>query len=655
MGAETQTALCTNGACSVCPAGTADCNGLPFDQCETTLATDPKNCGKCGQSCLLANTDSATCVASVCQISQCKPGFVDCDKKPENGCEASTSDDPNNCGGCGMACPAVANAKTSCLLGKCDKFACNEGFADCDGDPKNGCEVDLTKDLSNCGSCKTKCDAVAHGQAACNDGICTIGTCDKGFDDCDKSTGNGCEADLSLDSNNCASCGQKCTSLLMGTAVCKDSMCELGTCNPGYDDCDKAMPGCETNLSNSATSCGACGNKCGDVLHGKPGCDAFQCVIASCDKGFDHCVGDTSQGCETDISSDIDNCGKCGTKCGDIPNGTGKCEQSTCKIDACMGAFDDCNSDPSDGCETNKAVDPNHCGDCGTKCTDPPNGTSSCDGGQCAIKECQTGFANCDGDFVNGCEQATDSDPTNCGGCGVVCGTGICEQGVCACSNKVLLIADDSQDGSGVLRDAMIAAGLSVVMTQGPVWQYKGDPSPLDGNFGSVVVLSGGPATDPVNNSFTLDMPAEGQQAIDAFVKASNGLVLTEWAALHVSQGRWQTLSPYVLLQRTVAFTGQVTYNVDPSFKTHPVWNGLPDSFSLASTSNVGLVKVGSGNKRIATSPEVSDAVAIRDEANQGRVVHLAHAGNYQPNGWSNPNLQLLVSNAARWAARCTK
>ncbi len=55
---------------------------------------------------------------------------------------------------------------------------------------------------------------------------------------------------------------------------------------------------------------------------------------------------------------------------------------------------------------------------------------------------------------------------------------------------------------------------------------------------------------------------------------------------------------------------------------------------------------------RIAGSPQAIDAVAIRN-APSGRVVHLAHAGNYAPNGWTNANVQTLVANATGWVARC--
>ena len=82
-------------------------------------------------------------------------------------------------------------------------------------------------------------------------------------------------------------------------------------------------------------------------------------------------------------------------------------------------------------------------------------------------------------------------------------------------------------------------------------------------------------------------------------------------------------------------------------------YNFLPPSFKFSSTSNVGLVRLGNGNKRIASSPEALDPVAIRDEPKHGRVAQIAHAGSYNDNGWANASITALVANAANWAARC--
>jgi hypothetical protein len=44
--------------------------------------------------------------------------------------------------------------------------ACDPGHGDCDGDPGNGCETDVT-DTANCGACSARCV-----DGPCNDGVC---------------------------------------------------------------------------------------------------------------------------------------------------------------------------------------------------------------------------------------------------------------------------------------------------------------------------------------------------------------------------------------------------------------------------------------------------------------------------------------------------
>jgi formylglycine-generating enzyme required for sulfatase activity len=63
------------------------------------------------------------------------------------------------------------------------------------------------------------------------------------------------------------------------------------------------------------------------------------------------------------------------------------------------------------------------------------NGFGICTTGECGITSCRGGFANCDASVVNGCETPVDTDPNNCGGCGVTCTgsqfTGVCTSGYC--------------------------------------------------------------------------------------------------------------------------------------------------------------------------------------------------------------------------------
>jgi hypothetical protein len=47
---------------------------------------------------------------------------------------------------------------------------------------------------------------------------------------------------------------------------------------------------------------------------------------------------------------------------------------------------------------------------------------------------CDSGYADCDGNPVNGCETSTDTDASNCGACGKACKVGGCSLGVCEIS-----------------------------------------------------------------------------------------------------------------------------------------------------------------------------------------------------------------------------
>jgi hypothetical protein len=96
-----------------CPAGTGDCDGNPANGCETNVNTDSNNCGKCGVTCAgHANSTSGTCVSGVCQLA-CTPGYGNCDGIASDGCESTLATDPANCGACGKSCNGgVCNAST---------------------------------------------------------------------------------------------------------------------------------------------------------------------------------------------------------------------------------------------------------------------------------------------------------------------------------------------------------------------------------------------------------------------------------------------------------------------------------------------------------------------------------------------------------------
>src|SRR6185369_559140 len=113
---------------------------------------------------------------------------------------ADTAADVMNCGQCGKVCMTM-NAAPACKAGKCAVGMCNAGFADCDGLPANGCEVDTNNDRDNCLGCGNGCVA-ANGMADCNMG-CTITSCNMGFADCNKMYQDGCEASIDIDPAHC--------------------------------------------------------------------------------------------------------------------------------------------------------------------------------------------------------------------------------------------------------------------------------------------------------------------------------------------------------------------------------------------------------------------------------------------------------------------
>jgi len=82
------------------------------------------------------------------------------------------------------------------------------------------------------------------------------------------------------------------------------------TCQSGYADCDNVNAnGCETNVYSDVDNCGACGNIC-SLPNAQEACVGGNCVISSCDFGFVDCDGWSTNGCEVNLN---DGGGTCAT------------------------------------------------------------------------------------------------------------------------------------------------------------------------------------------------------------------------------------------------------------------------------------------------------------------------------------------------------
>lgn len=416
------TSTCSSGSCqfAVCDQGWSDCNTTTADGCETATSSDPNNCGGCNRTCSGQNIASVSCTNSRCD-GVCKPGYDDCNNdKLTDGCETDKLNDPSNCGGCDVVCPAF-NGTPSCQNGTC-AITCNAGFSTC-GHPENGCNINLNGDGQNCGACGNVCDA----NEKCSGGKCVV-NCSMNEIVCQQKS---C-INPQTDSGNCGGCNAACSSQNIASPTCSGGACN-GTCNAGYADCfnGKRADGCETNIKSDVSNCGGCNVTCSSS-NVTPSCSNGRCD-GSCTSDFADCNSNKqTDGCEKNIKSDASNCGVCGFSCSSN-GGTPFCQAGACGI-VCSSGHGDCNINAIDGCEVTFSSDPANCGACAAGCS-TNHLTPSCSSGNCN-GSCAVGYADCDGNKrSNGCEVNTLTDWSNCGTCGHTCytinGSSFCDSGAC--------------------------------------------------------------------------------------------------------------------------------------------------------------------------------------------------------------------------------
>jgi hypothetical protein len=194
--------------------------------------------------------------------------------------------------------------------------ACDNLWGDCNSDDSDGCEHDLSDDLDNCGACDNAC-SFDNASASCDTGVCTMGACDAGYDDCDSNSSTGCEADLSSPST-CGTCANVC-SYDHASAVCNQGACEIGACDTGWGNCDSNdANGCETDVRENVNHCGACDSPC----QAGEACVAGGCTT-ECPAGQTKCE-DTC----VDLMTNAQHCGACGFSC----NSGEECRGGACVL-----------------------------------------------------------------------------------------------------------------------------------------------------------------------------------------------------------------------------------------------------------------------------------------------------------------------------------
>jgi len=328
---------------TTCPSPWATCPALdgtlPAYACGTDLSADVDHCGACNAACRRpsgAYNVHMACSSGQCQAF-CNEHHADCNGIPDDGCESSVLDDPDNCGSCGIRCPAGV----ACRGGKC---GCPPGTTDCGG----SC-VDLSSDDANCGACGFACDEhqptdagalFPHMTFRCAQGQCTAPRCVQNasefWADCNLALDpDGCEVDLRHDTANCGKCGNACDPGQKCFAVGGATACQ---CMPGQTLCPGRSPLGDAfcaDTENDPRNCGACGYVCPYVPNAKAVCTHGRCG-SECLPGTADCNGRDDDGCEADLNKDPRHCGACGAMC-DVGRGQ-PCVGGRCVMGDCNGA-----------------------------------------------------------------------------------------------------------------------------------------------------------------------------------------------------------------------------------------------------------------------------------------------------------------------------
>jgi alpha-tubulin suppressor-like RCC1 family protein len=306
-----QNAHCANSACE-CDSGYQNCDTAWGNGCEINTDADSQNCAVCGRKCIAANA-SPGCVAAACYIASCIGAFRNCDGIYDTGCEADSATDPQNCGGCGDSdaqYKCTTKGWSGVLSYKCQASVClidqcSPGRTKCKEDDPAGC-VDLATDQANCGACNSPCSANNWPNVSsyqCQASACKVGSCAAGTGNCDAVDSNGCETNTDTNADHCGVCAKKCEAA-NATAVCGSGNCQY-TCINGFDNCDANFDnGCESNLRSEAT-CGTCTNVClGGQVCQNGTCNDVQCTgPAECPDKPNFCDQNTLKGYTKDCQA----------------------------------------------------------------------------------------------------------------------------------------------------------------------------------------------------------------------------------------------------------------------------------------------------------------------------------------------------------------
>jgi hypothetical protein len=225
-----------------------------------------------------------------------------------------------------------------------------------------------------------------------------------------------------------------------------------------------------------------------------------------------------------------------------------------------------------------------------------------------------------------------------------------------ACNPNVLLLGDTAIDTNTSVQAALQAQGLNVTLIQDGVSSYDGTPAAT--GFGVVVVAEG------ISYALRPDMPAAGQSAIVNANAGGVGVVFTDPPGYAAHSGYWAVLKALTLITFGSA-NGTAVPSYTLTVADHPLWAGLPQTFTSSVTVGIQSGAITNGGTVIATLADTRSgscaagtsatpcvAVAVKDGV--GRIVHDGTFFNFSAENWyTDPNLFMLFANSIKWAAHC--
>jgi hypothetical protein len=393
--------VCTGGACLkaagvACSAG-AECASA---HCADSVCCDAPCDGTCSRCDLAGTVGVCTSIpagidpddeceareASTCGTTGACSGSGSCQLHPPGAvCSGATCSDGDTvalAGACDGAGTCVPGGTLECAPYVCAGGACTSGCAG-EGDcaPGNTCVAGYCRTNVG-GACRDGAECVSN---VCVDQVCCSDPCTGVCQRCDLPGWAGTCKPIAVGSDPDDECAAQAASTCGNTGACSGAgSCQL---HPAGTIC--APAGCADMITFTyADTCDGAG-RCQDL--GTKSCSPYRCAGSS--------------GCFTSCYIDL----QCefpeyacspGQRC--LLKDTYPCTSGAqCLHGACCGT-------PFGYCR-NPAVDPNHCGACGTVCQ-PEGGTNTCVGGVCT-PICEPGRLDCDDSRPNGCEENIEDRP----------------------------------------------------------------------------------------------------------------------------------------------------------------------------------------------------------------------------------------------------